>query len=183
MKIRSYISLSLVVLLASYGCSGSSEIEMTQARDAMDYAKSLHADNLAPSDFQQAQKAWDHAQDAAKEGKTSTAKVLFTSARIFFDKAADIAKSRQDALSRQLIGMQLMISKNFDQLKSDLSRNNMSPKLRNQAIAIASEVEEGRDLISRLVIEEDLVKAIATAKDVQTKIYHAQLILAGKKIE
>ena len=44
MKIRFYISLSLAVLLASYGCGGSSEVEMTQAQKAMDYAKSVHAD-------------------------------------------------------------------------------------------------------------------------------------------
>ena len=39
------------------------------------------------------------------------------------------------------------------------------------------------DAISKLVVQEDLVKAVATAKDVQTKIYHAQLILAGQKIK
>jgi hypothetical protein len=183
MEIRFYISLSLVLLLASYGCSGSSEREMTEAVQAMDYAKSFHAENLAPTDFQQAQKAWDHAQAAEKEGKTDTAKVLFTSARIFFDKAGDIAKSRQDALSRELSAMQLMIGKNLDQIKSDLFRNKLSPKVRDQVIAIMSEVEEDRALISKLEIEEDLVKAVATAKDVQTKIYHAQLIIAGKRIK
>ncbi len=183
MKIRFYISLSLVVLLASYGCGGSSEIEMAQAQGAMDHAKSLHAEDLAPTDFQQAQKAWDRAQAAEKEGKTATAKVLFTSAKIFFHKTADIAKARQDDLSRELSGMQLWISKNFDQMKSDLSRNNLSPKQRGQVMAIVSEVEEDNDSISKLVIQEDLVKAVATAKDVQTKIYHAQLILAGQKIK
>jgi hypothetical protein len=183
MKIRFYICLSFVALLAFYGCSGSSKIEMTQAQEAMDHAKSLHADEFASTDFQQAQKAWDHAQAAEKEGKTATAKVLFTSARIFFDKAADIAKSRQDALSRELSNMQLMISKNFDQIKSDLSENNLSPKQRGRVKAIASDVERGKDTISELVIQEDLVKAIETAKDVQTKIYHAQLILAGQEMQ
>jgi hypothetical protein len=183
MKIRFYISLSLAVLLASYGCGGSSEVEMTQAQKAMDYAKSVHADELAPADFQQAQKAWDHAHAAEKEGKTSTARMLFASAKIFFGKAADIAKSKQDALSRELSSMQLMISKNFDQVKKDLSGNDLSPKQRGQVKAIVSEVEEGRDAISELVIQEDLVKAVAMAKDVQTKIYHAQLILAGQKIK
>jgi hypothetical protein len=183
MKIRFYISLSLLVMLASYGCGGSSEIEMVEAQDAMDQAKSYHADELAPTDFQQAQTAWDRAQAAEKEGKTGTAKVLFTSAKIFFGKAADIAKARKDALSRELSAMQLMISKNFDQMSSDLSRSNLSPKQRDQVLAIASEVEEGKDSISELVIQEDLLKAVETAKDVQTKIYHAQLILAGKKIK
>jgi len=182
MRIRFYISLSLLVLLTSYGCEGgSSEVEMKQAQNAMDGAKSLHADDLAPTDFQQAQKAWDHAQAAAREGKIATAKVLFESAKIYFGKAADIAKAKRNALSRELSGMQLVIDSNFDQVKNDLSKKNLSPKQRGQVEAIASEVVEGKDSISKLVIQEDFPKAVATAKDVQTKIYKAQLILAGQR--
>jgi hypothetical protein len=181
MRIRFYISLCILIVLASYGCGGSSEVEMNQARKAMDEAKSLHADDLAPTDFQHAQKTWIHAQAAAREGKTATAKVLFESAKIYFGKSAEIAKAKRDALSRELSGMQLMISSNFDQVKSDLSKNTLSPKLQDQVKAIASEVEEGNASIFELVSKEDFVKAVATAKDVQTKIYHAQLILAGKR--
>lgn len=183
MRIRFCISLSLLVLLASYGCRGSSEIEMKKARQAMDEAKNLHTDSLAPTDFQKAQKAWDHAQAAQKEGNTATAKVLFVSAKIYFGKAADIAKSKRDALSRELSAMQLMISSNLDQVKRDLSKGNLSPKQRGRVKAIMSEVEKSNKSISELVKQEDLPKAVATAKDVQTKIYHAQLILAGKEIK
>jgi Tfp pilus assembly protein PilP len=182
MRIRFYISLSLLVLLAFYGCGGgSSEVEMKLAQDAMDQARSLHADNLAPADFQQAQKAWDHGQAAQKEGNASTAKVLFNSAQIFAGKAADIAKAKQEALNRELNTMQLMISKNFDQVKSDLSTKNLSPRQQDQVKTIVSEVEKGGAAISNLVSQQDLPKAVAKAKDVQTMIYHAQLILAGQK--
>jgi len=179
---RFFVGLCLLILLACYGCGvENSELEMKQAQQAMDQAKSLHADNLAPTDFQQAQKAWDHAQAAEKEGKTATAKVLFVSAKIYFGKAGDIAIAKRDALSRELSSMQLMISSNFDQVKKDLSKKNLSPKQQGHVKAIASEVEDGNASISQLVIQEDLVKAVATAKDVQTKIYKAQLILAGQK--
>jgi hypothetical protein len=77
--------------------------------------------------------------------------------------------------------MQLVIDSNFDQVKNDLSKKNLSPKQRGQVEAIASEVVEGKDSISKLVIQEDFPKAVATAKDVQTKIYKAQLILAGQR--
>ncbi len=180
MRIRFFVILCLLALLASYGCGGSSEIEMRLAREAMDEAKSVHADNLAPTDFQKAKTAWDHAQAAEGEGRTGNAKVLFTSAKIFFGKAADIARSKQDALSRELIAMQLTISRNLDLVKSDLSQNNMSPEQRGKVKAIASEVEKDNAAISKLVSQEDLAKAVATAKNVQNKIYHAQLILAGK---
>jgi hypothetical protein len=181
MRIRFCISISLLVLLASYGCGGSSEIDMKQAQQAMDRAKSLRADSLAPADFQRARQAWDHAQAAEKEGKTDTAKVLFSSANIYFGKAADIAKAKQDSLSRELDAMQRMITSNFDQVKSDLSRNNLPPRQQGQVRAIVSEVEESNASIRNLMNQKDLLKAVATAKEVQTKIYNAQLILAGQK--
>lgn len=181
MRIRFHISISLLLLLASYGCGGSSEIDMKQAQQAMDHAKALRADSLASSDFQRAQKAWEHAQAAEREGRTGTAKVLFSSAKIYFGKAADIAKSRQDSLSRELVAMQRMITSNFDEVKSDLLRNNLSPRQQAQVKVIVSEVEEGNASISSLVIQKDFLKAVATAKEVQTKIYNAQLILAGQK--
>jgi len=181
MRVRFFAGFSLFLLLVSYGCGGSAEIEMKQAQEAMDKAKSLHADDFAPTDFQQAQKAWDHGQAAEKEGKTSTAKVLYTSAKIYFGKAADIAKAKKESLSRELSAMQLMISKNLDQVRSDLSKNGLSARQRDQVETIASQVEKDNASISKLAIDEDLPEAIAMAKSVQTKIYQAQLILAGLK--
>ncbi len=147
----------------------------------MDEAKRQHADTLAPSDFEQAQKSWDRAQAADKEGNTGTAKVLFESARIHFGKAAEIAKARRDALSRQLSAMQLIISSNFDQVNRDLARGNLPLAQSAQVRAIASEVEEDKVSILKLVARDDYQGAVATAKAVQTKIYNAQLILAGQK--
>ena len=184
MRVRIHNSFSLLVLmLALYGCGGSAAIEMKEARTAMDQARLLHADRYAQADFEQARKAWDHAQTADKEGQTSTAKVLYTSAKIYFGKARDIAQSKQDALTRELDAMQLLISKNFDEVKNDLSKNKLSSSQRSRVKAIVSEIEEGKAAIADLVIQEDLPKAVAAAKDVQTKIYHAQLILAGQKIK
>ncbi len=183
MKTWFYLGLSLLVLLASYGCGGSSEMERKLAQEAMNQAKSLHADDLAPTDFQKAQVAWDHAQAAEKDGKTDGAKVLFTSAKIFFGKAADIAKSKHDALFRELDAMQLRIGENFGQVKIDLSTSALSPKQKSQVEALVSEVEQGNASISKLVAKEDLNGAVSTAKEVQTKIYHAQLILAGRRIK
>jgi hypothetical protein len=183
MKIRLFMSLILLVLLFSYGCGGSSEIDRRQAQAAMDLAKSSHADVLAPKDFQQAQKAWDHAQAVDKEGKTDAAKVLFSSARIYFGDATDIAKAKKDALSRELSTMQATISNNFDLVKLDLSNNRLSDRQRSQVAAIVSEVEKSNAAISKFQDQEDLINAVATAKRVQTQIYHAQLILAGQKIK
>jgi hypothetical protein len=182
MRIRFYFSLSLLVLLATHGCSGSSEVEMKQAQAAMEQAKGLHAESLAPSAFQQAQKAWERAQAAEKEGNTGTAKTLFSSAKIFFGKAADIAKARHDSLSRELGALQRRNDSNLDQVERDLARVNLSPRQQDQVRTIALEVREGNASIENLVIQNDLPKAVATAKDVQTKIYTAQVILSEPKI-
>jgi hypothetical protein len=180
-SIRFCSGLNLLLLLAYCGCGENSEMEMKRARLAMDQAKGVHADVLAPKDFQEAQKSWAHAQAAVKEGKSEAAKVIFASAKIHFDKSADIAQAKQDALSRELSAMQLMISNNFDQVTNDLSKNNLSPNARGQVKAIVAEIEQGNASVRKLVKQEDFLKAVATAKDVQTKIYNAQLILAGKK--
>jgi hypothetical protein len=181
MRARFCISLGLFVLLASYGCGGSAEVEMKQAQQAMDDARNFQADSLAPTDFQQAQKAWDHARNADKQGKTGAAKVLYNSAKIYFGKAADIAQAKHDSLSRALETMQQTISSNLGRVKNDLFNANVSSQRQSQVSALMAEVEEANASISKLVIQKDLPKAVAMAKDVQTKIYHAQLILAGQK--
>jgi hypothetical protein len=142
----------------------------------------MHADILAPKDFQQAREVWDRAQAADKEGKTDAAKVLYATAKIDFGKVSDIAGAKKETLSRQLGAMQAMISEKFDQVNVDLAGNNLSSAQRSQVKAIAVEVEKGIASINKLVAQDDLLKAVAMAKDVQTQIYHAQLILAGQKI-
>ncbi len=182
MNIRFYVSLTLLILLAYCGCRGSSEIEMKQALNAMDQAKELRADVFAPTDFQKAQENWEHALAAEKEGRTGNAKVLFSSAKIFFGKAADIAKSKREALSKELDRLQIAVGANLAQVKIDLSTKALSPKQRSQVEALVSEVDEGNASIKKMQAKEELAQAIATAKELQTKIYHAQLILAGQKI-
>ena len=182
MRISLYASLGLLALLAFYGCGGgSSVVEMRAAEEAMNRAQSAHADLLAPNEFQEAQKTWERAQAAAKEGKISSAKVLFPSAKIYFAKSALIAKSNREALVKQLDSLEVAINSNFDDVKKDLSKNKLSSKDQAQVKSIAAEIVEGKASITKLESQENLIKAVATAKEVQTKIYNAQLILAGQK--
>lgn len=181
MKIRLYSSLGLLAMLSLCGCGGSSDVEMRAAEDAMNRAQSAHAELLAPTEFQEAQKTWEHAQAAAKEDKISSAKVLFASAKIYFTKAAASAKNNREALTRQLDSLEMAINSNFDQVKSDLSKTKLSAKDHEQVKAIAAEIVKDQAMISKLESEHDLIRAVAAAKEVQTKIYNAQLILAGQK--
>lgn len=181
MKIRFYVSLGLLTLLAFCGCGGSSEVEMKAAQQAKDQALSAHADLLVPTEFQEAQKTWEHAQAAAKEGKTSSAKVLFESARIYFSESALIAKNNHEALTKQLDGLEVAINTNFDQVMSDLAKKKLSSRDREQVKVIVAEIVKDKASMEKLTIQDDLIKAVATAKKVQMEIYNAQLILAGEK--
>jgi len=183
MRMKCFITLSVLTLLAACGCGGSAEVERKQAQSAMEEAKTYHAEKYAASDCERAQTAWDHAQASEKEGKTDGAKVLYTSAKIFFGKAADIARSKRETLTRDLDRMQITIGTNLDQVKNDLLTKPLAPKQRSQVESIVAEVEKDRDSVSNLATQEELFKGIALAKGVQTKLYHAQLILAGQKIK
>jgi hypothetical protein len=181
MRIRLYMSLSLLLLAAFCGCGGSAEAEMKAAERARDEARKLHAEELASADFQRAQKGWDRAQAAVKEGKIDSAKVIFATAKINFNKSSDIAKAKRDALTRELDGMQSMISSNIDRVNSDLSTKTLSPRQQGRVTAIMSEVAKGNILIGKLVSQDNLLLAVATARGIQTQIYNAQLILEGRK--
>jgi len=181
MKIRFCVSLGLSALLAFCGCGGSSEVEMKAAQEARDQALSAHADLLVPTEFQKARETWEHAQAAAKEGKTSSAKVLFASARIYFSESALIAKNNHEALTKQLDGLAVAINTNFDQVQSDLAKKKLSSRDQEQVKALVAEIVKDKGAMEKLTSQDDLIKAVATAKEVQLKIYKAQLILAGEK--
>jgi hypothetical protein len=181
MKISFCISLGLLTLLAFFGCGGSSELEMKAAEHARDQALSAHADLLSPSQFQEAQKTLEHAQAAAKEGKTSSAKVLFASAKIYFSKSALIAKTNREALTKQLDGLSVAINVNLGQVNSDLAKKKLSFRDQEQVKAIVAQIVKDKASMQDLSVQDDLIKAVATAKEVQMEIYKAQLILAGEK--
>jgi hypothetical protein len=181
MRVRFYISLCFLTLLAFGGCGGSSEVDMKAAQQARGQALSAHADLLGPTEFQEAQEAWERAQNAAKEGKTPSAKVLFASARIYFAKSALTAKSNREALTKQLDSLALPIKINFDQVNSDPARKKLSSRDQERVKAIVADIETDRASMQKLTNQNDLFKAVATAKQIQMKIYNAQLILAGEK--
>ena len=178
-SIRFFVCFSLLALLGLLACGENSELEMKQAQLSMDQAKNLHADDLAPTDFQEAQRIWNEAQSAVKQGKPAQA--LFLRAKSHFDKTAQIAKSRRETLSRELNDMQLTISSGLDKMKTALEKKQMAPKAQGQVKTMATEIEQANEAIGNLVKQGDYVKAVATAKDVQTKIYNAQLIMTGQK--
>jgi hypothetical protein len=174
-----FVGLCLLILLACYGCSENSEIEMNQAQQAMDKAKSFHADDLTPTDWKEAVQVWDQAQAAVKDAKP--AKALFVRAKNRFEKISSIAKSKQDGLSKELKEIQASNKERFDKIKKALDTGNLVAKAQAPVKSLVSQIDEGNASITKLLSAGDYLKAVTTAKDVQKKMYNAELIMAGEK--
>ena len=100
-SIRFFVGCSLLILVACYGCGvPSSEAERKAAQQAMDNAKSFHAESLAASNWNEAVIAWEQGEAAVKEGKS--AKTFFIRAKSRFEKTAAIAKSRAMYVQRSI---------------------------------------------------------------------------------
>jgi len=179
-SIRFFVGFSLIILIMCYGCGvPSSEKEMKEAQQAMDNAKNLFADELAPTDWNEAIQSWEQAQGAVKEGKP--AKTYFLRAKNRFEKTAKIAKAKGEDLSKDISSIQLTISERFSKVQSAFERGNVNAKIQKQIKPMLAEVEEGKATVDSLVSQGSFVKAHTLARELQNKIYNAELILAGKK--
>jgi hypothetical protein len=179
-SIRFFVAGSLFILIACYSCSvPSSEAEMKAAQQAMDNAKSLHAEDLAASNWEEAMQAWEQGQAAIKEGKS--AKAFFIRAKSRFEKTAAIAKAQGETLSREVSDLQLRIGERLSKLKAALVKGRLSSKIQKQIQPIVDEAEKGKDSIDGLVSQGDFLKARTAAREIQAKLYNAELIMSGKK--
>jgi len=178
--IRFVVGCSLLVLLSCYGCSYQiPEAEMKAAQEAMDSAKNIHAEELAPAEWNEAILAWEQAQAAVKESKP--AKTIFIRAKSRFEKAAKIATANAENVKRDVSEMQTTIGERYAKVKAALDSGRLVARVKNQVAPLAAEVAEGTITIENLVSQGDLLKARTLAKEVQRKVYNAELILAGKK--
>ncbi len=179
-SIRFFVGMSLLVLMVCcYSCGENSEAEMKQAQQAMEKAKSLFAEDLASSNWKEAMQVWEQGQAAVKEGKP--AKTYFLRAKSRFEKTAAIAKAAGDIMSRDVQAMQVAITERLSKVQAALDRGKLPSKVQSQIKPIVAEVEEGSASIDILIGQRDFIKAKALAKDVQSKVYSAELILAGRK--
>lgn len=175
-----FVGSSLLILVACYGCGApSSEVEMKAAQQAMDSAKSFHAESLAASNWNDAVIAWEQGQAAVKEGKP--AKAFFLRAKSRFEKTAAIAKANSEVMSREVSQMQTAITDALSNIKADLAKGRISAKIQKQIKPMVTEADQGIEPLAKLVSEGDFLKAKTLARDIQSKLYNARLIAAGKK--
>jgi hypothetical protein len=177
---RFFIGISLLLLVLCYGCGvPNSDAEMKAAQAAMDSAKSAFAEDITPSDWKEALLSWEQGQAAVKEGKP--AKAYFLKAKSRFEKVASIAKSTGADMAKEIAAIQLTVGERFTKVKSALARGRVSAKILNQVKPLAAEVEEGTASVESLVSQGNYANARALARDIQAKVYKAELLLSGKK--
>ena len=178
--IRFFVGGSLLMLVACYGCGApSSEVEMKAAQQAMDSAKSFHAESLAASNWNEAVIAWEQGEAAVKEGKS--AKAFFLRAKSRFEKTAAIAKANSEVMSREVTQMQTAINDALSKIKADLEKGRISAKIQKQIKPMVAEADQSIEPLAKLVNDGDFLKAKTMARDIQSKLYNARLIAAGKK--
>ncbi len=179
-SIRFFVGCSLLILVVCYGCGvPSSETERKAALEAMENAKSFHAEDLATSNWLEAMKAWEQGEAAVKEGKS--AKTFFIRAKARFEKTAAIAKSQSAVWEREVADMQLWISERLSKVKANLEKGRISSRIQKQVKTIVADVEKEIESLENLISDKDFVKAKKLAQGTQTKIYNAELVMAGKK--
>ena len=179
-SMRFFVGISLLVLVACYGCGAeNSKAEMMAAQQAMEKAKSVFAEDLAPSNWLEAMQAWEQGQAAVLEGKP--AKTYFLRAKSRFEKTAAIAKSTGDNMAKEIGSTQQSINERLSKVQMALERGGMSSKVAKQVKPVAVEVQEGTLTLDSLVSQGNYLKARTLAQDLMTKIYNAELMIAGKK--
>lgn len=175
-----FVGISLLVLVVCYGCGGEKyQADMQAAQQAMDSAKALFAEDLAPSDWNEAMKVWEQAQAAVQEGKPSI--TYFKRAKSRFEKVTKLAKSTGDSMAQEVSAMQITINERFSKIKDALERRRVSGKTANQVKPVIAELQEGTTTLDNLVSQHNYMKAKILARDLQTKVYNTELIVSGKK--
>ncbi len=175
-----FIGFSLLVLIACYGCGGGApEAEIKAAEQAMDKAKSYHAEELAVSNWNEAMQALYQGQAAVKEGKSS--RTYFIRAKSRFEKTATIAKARFDDLAKEVADLQRATAERFARVKAAIEGGGVHPRVLKQVNPLVTEAETGTETVNSLAGQGDYLKAKVTAKEVQRKVYNIELIMAGKK--
>jgi len=153
---------------------------MNEAQKAMDKAKSVFAEDLASSNWQEAMQAWEQGQAAVKAGKPS--KTFFIRAKSRFEKTAAIAKATGERLSKEIQNMQLSIGERYSKIKTGMERGKYPSKLQAQIKPLMAEIEEGNATLDSLLSQGNYPKANSLAREIQTKLYNSERIIAGKKI-
>jgi len=161
------------------GCSSRPVEQQASAQKALESARQQHAEEVAPTEWKEAEKAWNEAEAALAKGSYSSAGELYQTAKSRFERAYNVAKARRDAILRDIEGLQSSINAKYDEAKDRVARSNLSAKSKKEADGLIREMDQAIDKLKKEVDEGNLTQAKATAEATLRQVYEVERKIRG----
>ena len=84
-------------------------------------------------------------------------------------------------MAQEITGMQTTINERLGKVRDQLDRGRVPTKTAQKVKPMLVELQEGATKLDNLATQGNYLKAKMLAKDLQTKVYNAELIMSGKK--
>jgi hypothetical protein len=174
-------ALGVGLLLVSTACSSRPEDQIAAAQKSMEAAKEQRAAEFAPSEWADAEAAWKDAQALLAKESYSQAGARYQTAKGRFDKARNIAKSKRDAVIREVDGLQKTIDKRYATLKSGIESGGgrLSPQRKKTLEDACKEIDKGVDRLKAEVGQGEYTAAKSTAQTTMRQVYDTEKELEG----
>jgi hypothetical protein len=177
--IRFFLIFSFMALIACCSCGPTIESEVRGAQQAMEKAQSFRADELAPSDWEDAMLTWKQAQAAVAERRS--AKTLLRKAKSQFNKAAETAEANGKAMAKEVGDLQVKINKRYQGIKAALAAGKPNSKIEKELEPLLMEVALNSSSIENMNMHWDYVKAKSLAQNTLRTVETAEQMMAGNK--
>jgi len=178
------VALCLVIATA---CSSKPDDQMNLAQKAMDQAKEQHAAEFAANEWRSAEQAWEQGKQLYAKEQYGEAGQLFVTARSRFEKARNVAKSKRDAVLRDVQNMQRTIDLRYKGLKSNLAaaEGKLPAAVKKSLDESCRDIDKAVDKLKGDVEQGDYTAAKTTAQTTIRMVYDAEKELeqavSGKK--
>jgi Domain of unknown function (DUF4398) len=175
----------LCLTLALYGCGSRPDEQLALAQKAMDQAKEQRAAEFAPSEWRNAEDAWQKAQALLASESYGEAGTLFLRAKSRYERSRDIAKSKRDDVRKEVQGMESTIDLRYKSLKDNISRAKLTQPRKQALTDFCSDIDKSIDKIKAEMEQGEYPRAKETAQATLRQVYEAEKALlshvTGKK--
>lgn len=178
-RILGCLAFSLALLAA--GCSSPPDEQMNLAQKAMDQAKEQHAAEFAPTEWRNAESAWQQAKSLYDKQSYGEAGTLFVTAKSRFEKARNVAKSERDAVLRDVQGLEKTIDLRYKALKTgiDNSRASLSAARQKSLDESCKNLDTAVGRLKAEIEQGEYTAAKTTAQTTVRMVYEAEKELDG----
>ena len=178
---KGYSFFGLFLTLFVSACASRPDEQLNLAQKAMDQAKAEHASEFAPADWEAAQQSWNQAQGLLEKQSYSEAGTLLAKSKARFEKARNVAKSKRDALMKEIQGQQKAIELRYKSLKADLDANaaKLSAPRKKSLEDSCKDIDKGIEKGQAEVEQGAYTEAKNTVQMTIRKVFEAERELQG----